>query len=136
MELDLSTVTVPIENMMKRLTVNSVFGEPIKEGDQTVIPVAQVSYGFGFGAGWGSGAAEAEGEERPANAGGRGVHDGGGHGGGAMGKAQPAGALRITADGVHFEPVMDPKAIALAGIAMVAWNVFWIAATVRAFTKR
>jgi len=131
MELDLSTVTEPIENMMKRLTVNSVFGEPIKEGDQTVIPVAQVSYGFGFGAGWGSGAAEAEGEERPANAG-----EGGGHGGGATGKARPVGALHITADGVHFEPVMDPKVIALAGIAMVAWNVFWIAATVRAFTKR
>jgi uncharacterized spore protein YtfJ len=131
MEFDLSTVTEPIENMMKRLTVNSVFGEPIKEGDQTVIPVAQVSYGFGFGAGWGSGAAEAEGEGQPANAG-----EGGGHGGGATGKARPVGALRITADGVHFEPVMDPKVIALAGIAMVAWNVFWIAATVRAFTKR
>jgi uncharacterized spore protein YtfJ len=131
MELNLSTVTEPIENMMKRLTVNSVFGEPIKEGDQTVIPVAQVSYGFGFGAGWGSGAAEAEGEERPASAG-----EGGGQGGGAAGKARPVGALRITADGVHFEPVMDPKVIALAGIAMVAWNVFWVAATVRAFAKR
>ena len=131
MEFNLSTVTEPIENMMKRLTVNSVFGEPIKEGDQTVIPVAQVSYGFGFGAGWGSGATEAAEEGQPANAG-----EGGGHGGGATGKARPVGALRITADSVHFEPVMDPKVVALAGIAMVAWNVFWIAATVRAFTKR
>lgn len=131
MEPNLSTVTEPIENMMKRLTVNSVFGEPIKEGDQTVIPVATVSYGFGFGAGWGSGAAEAEEEGQPANAG-----EGGGQGGGATGKARPAGVIRITADGVHFEPVMDPKTIALAGIAMVAWNVFWIAATVRAFARR
>jgi hypothetical protein len=31
---------------------------------------------------------------------------------------------------------MDPRAIALAGIAMVAWNVFWVAATVRAFARR
>jgi len=131
MEINLSTVTEPIENMMKRLTVNSVFGEPIKEGDQTVIPVAQVSYGFGFGAGWGSGAAAAEGEQQPANAG-----EGGGHGGGAMGKAKPQGVLCITAEEVYFEPAMDRNVIPLAGIAMVAWNVFWIAATVRAFAKR
>lgn len=131
MELNLAAVTEPIENMMKRLTVNSVFGEPVRAGEQTVIPVACVSYGFGFGAGWGSGAAEAEEEGKPPA-----VGEGGGHGGGAMGKAQPLGVLRITADGVHFEPLMDPKAIALAGIALVAWNVFWIAATVRAFARR
>lgn len=131
MELNLAPVTEPIESMMKRLTVNSVFGEPVREGDQTVIPVARVSYGFGFGAGWGSGTAEPETEDKEAATG-----EGGGHGGGAMGKAQPLGALRITADGVHFEPLMDPKAIALAGIAMIAWNVFWIAATVRAFARR
>jgi hypothetical protein len=28
------------------------------------------------------------------------------------------------------------RTLALAGIAMVAWNVFWIAATVRAFARR
>lgn len=132
MELNLSTVTEPIENMMKRLTVNTVFGEPIKEGDQTVIPVAGVSYGFGFGAGWGSGSSAAEGsDEQPAGTG-----EGGGQGGGAAGKAKPVGMMRITPDGVDFEPIMDPKVVALAGIAMVAWNVFWIAATVRAFTRR
>lgn len=130
MELNLAAATEPIENMMKRLTVNAVFGEPVREGDQTVIPVARVSYGFGFGAGWGSGAAEAEEAGKPA------AGEGGGHGGGAMGKAQPLGVLRITPDGVHFEPLMDPKTIALAGIALVAWNVFWIAATVRAFARR
>ncbi len=131
MELNLSTVTEPIENMMKRLTVNTVFGEPIKTENQTVIPVATVSYGFGYGAGWGSGTAEAEAEEQPARMG-----EGGGQGGGAMGKAKPVGALRITADGVEFEATMDPKTIALAGVAMIAWNVFWIAATIRAFAKR
>lgn len=130
MELNLAAVTEPIENMMKRLTVNTVFGEPIKEGEQTVIPVAAVSYGFGFGAGWGSGTT-AEEEGRSADTG-----EGAGHGGGAFGKARPVGVLRITADGVKFEATMDPKAIALAGVAMVAWSVFWIAATVRAFARR
>ena len=130
-EKELTQVIEPIENMMKRLTVNTVFGEPLKEGDQTIIPVASVSYGFGFGAGYGSGQSPAEEGGQPPK-----VGEGGGSGGGAMGKAKPQGALRITAEGVHFEPAMDPKAVALAGIAMVAWNVFWIAATVRAFARR
>jgi uncharacterized spore protein YtfJ len=130
-EKGLTQVIEPIENMMKRLTVNTVFGEPLKEGDQTVIPVASVSYAFGFGAGYGSGQSPAAEEGQPAN-----VGEGGGSGAGAMGKAKPEGVLRITAEGVHFEPAMDEKAVALAGIAMVAWIVFWIAATVRAFARR
>jgi uncharacterized spore protein YtfJ len=130
-EKDLAQVIEPVENMMKRLNVNTVFGEPIKEGDQTVIPVASVSYAFGFGAGYGSGQSKSEEEGQPPN-----VGEGAGSGAGAMGKAKPQGVLRITAEGVHFEPTMDPKTIALAGIAMVAWNVFWVAATVRAFARR
>jgi len=130
-EKGLTQVIEPIENMMKRLTVNTVFGEPLKEGEQTIIPVASVSYGFGFGAGYGSGQSPDQEEGQPAN-----VGEGGGSGAGAMGKAKPQGVLRITAEGVHFEPAMDPKTIALAGIAMIAWNVFWIAATVRAFARR
>jgi uncharacterized spore protein YtfJ len=130
-EKDLTQVIEPVENMMKRLNVNTVFGEPIKEGDQTVIPVASVSYAFGFGAGYGSGQSPDQEEGQPAN-----VGEGGGSGAGAMGRAKPVGVLRITAEGAHFEPAMDPKMIALAGIAMIAWNVFWIAATVRAFARR
>ena len=126
---NLSQVIEPIENMMKRLTVNTVFGEPSKEGDQTIVPLANVSYGFGYGSGWGSGQSQSEGEEPKAG-------EGGGSGAGAMGKATPQGVLRITPDGVHFEAAMDPKTVALAGIGMVAWNVFWIAATVRAFARR
>ena len=130
-EQGLTQVIEPIENMMKRLTVNAVFGEPIKEGDQTIIPVASIRYGFGFGAGYGSGQSPDQEEGQPAN-----VGEGGGSGAGAMGRAKPVGVLRITPDDVHFEPAMDPKTIALAGIAMVAWNVFWVAATVRAFARR
>ena len=130
-EKGLTQVIEPIENMMKRLNVNTVFGEPLREGEQTIIPVASVRYGFGFGSGYGSGQSPDQEEGQPAN-----VGEGGGSGAGAMGKAKPVGVLRITAEGVHFEPAMDPKTIALAGIAMVAWNVFWVAATVRAFARR
>ena len=44
--------------------------------------------------------------------------------------------VRITPEGVDYEAAMDRNAVPLAGIAMVAWNVFWIAATVRAFARR
>jgi uncharacterized spore protein YtfJ len=130
-EKGLTQVIEPVENMMKRLNVNTVFGEPLKEGDQTIIPVASVGYAFGFGAGYGSGQSQPQEEGQPPN-----VGEGGGSGAGAMGNAKPQGVLRITAEGVHFEPAMDPKAVALAGIAMVAWSVFWITATVRAFARR
>ncbi len=129
LQQDLTQVIEPIENMMKRLNVSTVFGEAIKEGDQTVIPVASVSYGFGYGYGWGSG--QSQGEEKSPKTG-----EGGGSGGGAAGRARPQGVIRITPDGVHFEPTMNPRAIALAGITLMAWNVFWITKTVRAFARR
>jgi hypothetical protein len=37
---------------------------------------------------------------------------------------------------VKFEPIMDQTRIALAGILMVAWNVFWVSATIRTALKR
>ena len=45
----------PIEDMLGRLSVRSAFGEPIQEGDTTVIPVATVACGFGYGSGYGRG---------------------------------------------------------------------------------
>jgi uncharacterized spore protein YtfJ len=126
---NLTQAIEPIEKMMKGLSVNTVFGEAIKDGEQTVIPVATVSYAFGYGSGWGSGQSESENE--PPKSG-----EGGGGGGGGAGKATPQGVIHITPEGVDFEAAMDPKAVALAGIAMVAWNVFWITATVRAFARR
>ena len=41
--------TKPIERLIEKLSASSVFGEPTKEDDTVVIPVAQVAYGFGYG---------------------------------------------------------------------------------------
>ena len=43
----------PIEKMVDGLGVGAVFGEPIKEGGVTVIPVAEVRFAFGYGYGSG-----------------------------------------------------------------------------------
>lgn len=120
----------PVERMVDRFTVGAVFGEVRHENGVVVIPVAEVNAMFGFGYGSGEGPAPAKEGETGAMA------TGGGGGGGGRGSAKPRGVLKITADGVSYEPIIDPSRISLAGIAMVAWAVFWIALTIRAFVKK
>ena len=126
MENQMAQAAEYIERIVERLNVNAVFGELRREGDVAIIPVAQIGTSFGFG--YGSGEGPAEGEE--------GTASGGGGGGGGMGSAKPRGFVKITPKGVSYEPTANPFQIPLAGIAMVAWSVFWITLTVRAFAKR
>jgi uncharacterized spore protein YtfJ len=119
----------PVEKMVDRLRVDAVFGEPIREGGVTVIPVAEVRFGFGYG--YGSGRPRAEEVES-----GPSTSEGSGGGSGAGGRASAKGYVRISADGVKFEPVLDLTRLALAGIAFAAWSVFWIAKAMRAVGGR
>jgi uncharacterized spore protein YtfJ len=132
MEEKTTSVVEPIEHMLERLSVDTVFGEPIKEGDATVIPVAEISVGFGHGYGFGGGPGKiAEGDQGTAGTG-----AGGGAGGAAGGRVTPRGFIRITPDGVQFEPLTDVTRMGLAGIAMAAWSVFWITKTIRTFARK
>jgi len=123
---DLKT-TEPIEELFEKLNVDAVFGAPIQEGEITIIPVAEVGVGFGFGSGPNR-KIEETGDEADSPKG-----QGGGGGGG---KATPRGYIKITPDGVDFESTMDESRVALAGIGMVAWSVFWIAKAIRAFARK
>lgn len=105
----------------------AAFGEPLLEGDRTIIPVAQIGYGFGLSSGSGIGPSGEEGE--PAREG-----EGGPSGGGAS--AKPLGAIVVTPERVYFEEVRDEGKIALFGIAMVAFTVFQIAKTLRVIFGR
>jgi uncharacterized spore protein YtfJ len=107
--------------------VGAVFGEPIREGGVTVVPVAEVRFGYGYGSGRGR---VEETEDGPS------TDEGSGGGSGAGGRASAKGYLRISADDVRFEPVLDVTRLALAGIAFAAWSVFWIGKTIRAVSKR
>jgi uncharacterized spore protein YtfJ len=109
----------PIEKLVDRLGAGAVFGEPIREGGVTVVPVAEVRFAFGYGYGSGRGRGE-EAEGRSS------TDEGSGGGSGAGGRASAKGYIRISADGVSFEPVVDVTRLALAGIAFAAWSVFWI----------
>ena len=130
--------TKPIEKAIETLSANSIFGEPTSEHGVVVIPVAQVAFGFGYGGGYGEGQFE-DGKNRahedaPEDASGTG--EGAGGGGGAGGRATPRGYIRISQEGVAYESIDDEKVIPLAGILMVAWSVFWIAATIRFIARQ
>jgi uncharacterized spore protein YtfJ len=117
----------PIEKMLDGLGVETVFGEPIREGSATVVPVAEVRFAFGYGSG------RRRGEEAVGDPG---MDEGGGGGTGAGGRASAKGYIRISADDVRFEPVVDITRIALGGIAFAAWSVFWVSRTLRAVGMR
>jgi uncharacterized spore protein YtfJ len=119
----------PIERMVDGLGVDAVFGEPIREGNVSVVPVAEVRFGFGYGYGSGQDLGKEDG-------GGRSTGEGSGGGSGAAGRASAKGYIRISGDEVRFEPVVDVTRLALAGIAFVAWSVFWISRAMRADGKR
>ena len=89
--------TEPIEQLFEKLRVDAVFGQPVQEGDVTIIPVADVGVGFGFGSGR-SPATEEEGE-RPIAVKARVAAAGG--------KATPRGYIKITPDGVDFVSTLD-----------------------------
>ena len=130
MENEINQAAESIERMLDRFNIGAVFGEATHEGNVTIVPVAEVNAMFGFGYGSGEGPAPAKAGEDSAMA------TGGGGGGGGRGSAKPRGVLKITPDGVSYEPIVDPLRISLAGIAMVAWAVFWITLTIRSFVKK
>jgi uncharacterized spore protein YtfJ len=76
-----------------KATVQAVFGEPVRQADLTVVPVARVRWGFGGGGGSSDGTPT-------------GAASGSGGGGGVA--ADPIGYLEITAGGATFRPIRDP----------------------------
>ena len=116
---DLASPAQAIDAVQNTLTqfldtanVNRVYGAPIRRGDVTIIPTAEVLVGLGFGAGAGSGTSpEQEGD-------GTGVSGGSGGGGGGGGRtlSRPAAVIIISPDGVRVEPVVDTTKVALAAI--------------------
>ncbi len=128
--------TEPITQLVDSIGVKSVFGDPTTENGITIIPVAQVEYGFGYGGGYGSNPnADDEDDADQEAAEERTPGEGGGGGGGAGGRATPRGFIRITPEGVRYEPISDDNRVPLAGILMIVWSVFWVAMTVRTLIK-
>jgi len=156
MEEIATNIAAPLERILDEVGVSRAFGEPVVQGDVTVIPVAEVFLGVGFGFGGGpagpaalgaegtgeggsEGGAESGTESGPAAgaeaAEGSGARPAAGGGGGGGGRARPVGVFRVGPGGVSFEPIVDPTRMALGGMVLAGWVVFWASLTVRAVAR-
>ena len=100
-----------METFLETADVKRVYGNPIRRGDHTIIPTAEVLAGVGFGVGFGSG--EGPMDEDPEN-----ISQGMGGGGGGGGRtfSRPVAVIITGPDGVRVEPVIDVTKIGLAAL--------------------
>lgn len=113
----------PVSNLFERnLNIRHVYGEPVHQGETTIIPVAKVAYGFGAGGGrrpGGHAVAADNGQDAESVAEAR----GGGGGGGA--RLSPIGALEIGPWGTRFIRFDElPRMLAALGFGLV---IGWVA---------
>jgi hypothetical protein len=97
--------TTPIEAIIQRIGLDKVYGDPIVQGDTTIVPVAEVRTGFGYGQG-----------HRP-------DHDEDGSGGGAGVRLSPRGFIEMTDEGVRYRPIYSYTPL-VAGGAFLAWLLY------------
>lgn len=95
-----------------------IFGEPIKEGKKTVVPIAKAQYAFGAG-----GASLTLNTDNNDNS------DAGG--GGGMVKTTPIGALEITEEKTRFIPIFS-----LGDLVMILSVIFTFVYRLRKIKER
>ena len=110
---------------------DAVFGEPVKNGEYTVITASEARVGLGFGYGGGGGTDSGDGNEAESGSSGYG---GGGAGGGAA-VARPVAIIEIGPNGARVEPIIDPTKIALAFLTTLL-SIFTMGAKMRRALKR
>lgn len=104
-----------LDQVLDHLGPRAVFGEPVRQGNMTVVPVAEARIRFGFGSG--------KGRQRQK----MGTSGGGGGGG----RIVPWGYIAITKKGVTFEAFKRPRrrsrggrrVARLALMAAAVWGV-------------
>lgn len=106
------------QEMQNKAAVRTVFGEVIEVDGRRFIPVATVAYGFGMGGGQGPTRQD------------KGDSPGGGGGGGAV-RVEPIAVIEITEGTLKVQPIVNVTRVAIAGLLMGAWSVFWISRAMR-----
>lgn len=114
----------PISAFFERnLSIRTVYGEPVRQGETTIIPVAKVAFGFGAGGGRGlnrGGLATPSGSEAEA------ASDAQGGGGGGGARLSPIGALEIGPRGTRF--IRYNQFPRLAGVFALGLGAGWLLA--------
>lgn len=92
-----------LERLFGEASTNTVFSAPEAVGDDLVIVASAWERAGGFGYGAGSGSSESTGDQG----------EGGGGGGGGLSQGRPVAVIKVGADGIEVEPVVDLTKIAV-----------------------
>ena len=111
----LNTIQTTLDKFLAAAHVESVYGAPVSQGENVVIPAAEVLSLVGFGLGMGGGS---QGGTEVNNAG-----SGGGGGGGGRVLSRPVAAIIMSPTGVRVEPIVDVTKIALAVFTTLGFMV-------------
>ena len=125
-----------LDGLRQTAMADAAFGQPREVEGRVIIPVSAVGTGFGLGFGRGMPQPEEQESEVPWDMEGtqEGGHSESGEGGGGGGRARsyPVAVIEVTPEGITVRPIQDETRVAVAGILLVGWFVFWLLATVRA----
>jgi uncharacterized spore protein YtfJ len=102
-----------LNKLVATASADAVFGQPVVNGDTTVIPCSEVAIGMGMGSGSG-----------PVDEKGNPTGSGSGGGGGARGR--PVAAIVISKEGVRVEPIFDLTKIILASLTTGTFILLWV----------
>lgn len=117
MEAAIHTVDDTMQYFLSAGSVDAVYGVPVQQGDQMIIPAAEVLSiaGFGVGSGYGS---SGDSEDQ-----------GGGSGGGGGGRvfSRPVAVIIAGPEGVRVKPVLDVTKVVLAWITALGFMLAMVA---------
>src|SRR5262245_10746202 len=102
-----NTVQATLGEFLAAAHVEAVYGAPVSQGENVVIPAAEVLSLVGFGLGAGGGSQGSTGTETTGGS-------GAGGGGGGRVLARPVAAIIMSPAGVRVEPIVDVTKIVLA----------------------
>jgi uncharacterized spore protein YtfJ len=102
-----------LSQLVATARADAVFGQPVVNGDTTVISCSEIAIGMGMGSG--SGPVDEKGNPT-----------GGGSGGGGGARGRPVAAIVITKEGVRVEPIFDLTKIVLASLTTGAFILLWV----------
>jgi len=104
----LNTIQTTLDKFLTAANVNAVYGPTISQGENVVIPAAEVLSMVGFGLGSGGGSQQGSTDVNNASG------SGGGGGGGGRVLSRPVAAIIMSPTGVRVEPIVDVTKIVLA----------------------
>jgi uncharacterized spore protein YtfJ len=130
-----------VEGLRRTATADAAFGQPQEVDGRVIIPVSAVGTGFGLGFGRGTSGPEGEPESEVPwdveEAGeGEDGESGEGGGGGGGSTSHPVAVIEVTPEETIVRPIVDETKVAIAGIMLAGWFMFWLFATVRAVFGR